>query len=50
MPLPLRRFNPKVLDKARPEVKEAYTREMKELLEEQLSVAQKELGYPEDVR
>ena len=44
------RYNPKILDKANHDVRETYTKEMKELLEEQMAVAQRELGYPEDVR
>ena len=32
------------------EVKENYTKEMKQYIEEQLAVTMKELGYPEDVR
>jgi hypothetical protein len=31
-------------------VKENYTKEMKQYIEEQLAVTMKELGYPEDVR
>ena len=36
--------------KTKPDLKEAYIKEMKGLLHEQLGVAKKEMGYPEDVR
>ena len=45
------RYNPKLLEEPRttPEVREAYLKEMKALLEEQLVAAQKDMGFPEDV-
>lgn len=49
---PHHKFNPKLLEppKASPDVKKLYMKEMKELVDQQLEVSLKELGYPADVR
>ncbi len=49
---PHHKYQPKLLEppKTKPDVKEACMKEMKQLLEEQLGVAMKDMGYPGDVR
>ena len=47
---PHHKYNPKIFHAANPELKKAYTKDMKQMIDRQLDVTLKELGYPEDVR
>ena len=47
---PHHKYNPKIFHEANPELKKAYTKDMKQMIDRQLDVTLKELGYPEDVR
>ena len=47
---PHHRYNTKLLNGTKEEVRAAYINEMKLLLDEQISISQRDLGYPRDVR
>ena len=47
---PHHKFNPKIFHEANPELKKAYTKDMKQMIDRQLDITLTELGYPEDVR
>ena len=47
---PHHKYNPKIFHEANSELKKAYTKDMKQMIDRQLDVTLKELGYPEDVR